>query len=522
MEKSRPLLERLLNTPDLAKIVPRLTPEVLHRVIQTSGLEDSAELVALATPEQLAGLLDLDIWRARMPGVEEQFDADRFGAWIAVLMESGAAVATEKLLGLDIALVIEGFARHAAVFDRAAISSYTTLDGQEVPGRAMNRGPVSEIGGYVIEARRTSAWEPIVDLLAFLEAEQGEYFRRVMRGCVRLSSGPREEDGFHHLLDDDEQSIFDLARTRETRREQQGYVTPEQAIAFLRGGRDLRLDGDRPPPSAVARAYFRGIQSTPAAATDAPGESSDAVPESVPETPSQPEPDGMAAVVEVLRDAGVLGSPARALLGAADADRETSRLSLIQAHIATHPASEEELAYLANAMMAGCSIQGRPFTPREASDAAVSTCNLGLENWPPHWPDRDLVTAFQIGWTILHRNVCVYTAKRLIDVLDEIRCRDRDIDLQLKGLRRQLIQHVRDRQPWRARDALDAILMLDATAWAALLALIDECPVIHAALNPSRQPLLVIKPTDFEFISENSQIAAVREFMASLPTLLTG
>ena len=125
MEKSRPLLERLLNTPDLAKIVPRLTPEVLHRVIQASGLEDSAELVALATPEQLAGLLDLDIWRARMPGVEEQFDADRFGAWIAVLMESGAAVATEKLLGLDIALVIEGFARHAAVFDRAAISSYT-------------------------------------------------------------------------------------------------------------------------------------------------------------------------------------------------------------------------------------------------------------------------------------------------------------------------------------------------------------------------------------------------------------
>ncbi len=45
----------------------------------------------------------------------------------------------------------------------------------------------------------------------------------------------------------------------------------------------------------------------------------------------------------------------------------------------------QELAYLANAIVAGCSLQARPFTAQEASDAAVATCNLGLENWPPHW-----------------------------------------------------------------------------------------------------------------------------------------
>jgi hypothetical protein len=211
MAKPPSLLDRLLKTPDLAKIVPRLQPEVLHRVIQACGLEDCAEFVALATPAQPARILDLDIWRLRTPGADEEFDADRFGVWIAVLMQSGAAVAAEKLIGLDIELVIAGFACHTAVFDHAAISSYTTLDGRRVPGRAMIRGPVSEIGGYVIEARRTSAWEAIVDLLAFLEAEHGEYFHRVMRGCVRLSNGPREEDGFHDLLEDDEQHMFDLA-----------------------------------------------------------------------------------------------------------------------------------------------------------------------------------------------------------------------------------------------------------------------------------------------------------------------
>ena len=156
MAKSETLLQRLLNAPDLTKIVPQLQPEVLHRVIQTCGLEDCAEFVALATPGQLARILDIDIWRVRTPGTDEQFDADRFGLWIAVLMEAGADVAAEKVLGLDIELVIAGLVKHAAAFDRAAVSSYTTLEGDDMPGRALNRGPVSEVGGYVLETRRTS------------------------------------------------------------------------------------------------------------------------------------------------------------------------------------------------------------------------------------------------------------------------------------------------------------------------------------------------------------------------------
>src|SRR3954462_14197722 len=82
----------------------------------------------------------------------------------------------------------------------------------------------------------------------------------------------------------------------------------------------------------------------------------------------------------------------------------------------------EELAYLANAIIAGCSIQARPFTPPEASDAAVAICNLGLENWPAKWVEggtpladdflvgHDLVSVFQIGWTVLHHNVGMYAA----------------------------------------------------------------------------------------------------------------
>lgn len=519
MAKSRPLLDRLLNTPDLAKIVPHLQPEVLHRVIQVCGLEDCAKFVALASPEQISRVLDLDLWRLRMQGGDEELDANRFGMWLEVLMQSGAAVAAQKLMGLDIELVTAGLARHSAVFSYAAVSSFTTLDGALVPGRELSGDLGCEIGGYVIKARRDTAWHAIVDLLVFLDSEHPEYFHRLMRGCVRLSNAAREPDGFHNLLQDEDQDMFDLACQREARREKQGYVTPAQARAFLQAGRQLQFDGDPPPPSPVARAYFHAIESTPPAENDATRGSVGMLGESSRDAAPEIEADPVAEVVDVLREAGVFTLPPRGLLESGD--RQTSRLARIHAYVESHAASAEELAYLANTLIAGCSIQARAFRPQEAFDAAAALCNLGLENWPRHWPDRDLNTAFQVGWTVLHRDVCMFTAERLIDVVADIRCRDRDIQLRLNGLRCELTQHVRDRAPWRARNALDVIVMLDAPSWAALCALIDECPVMHAAVGASQRRCRAVNAADFEFIAQNSQIAALHEFLESLPSALT-
>ena len=86
-----------------------------------------------------------------------------------------------------------------------------------------------------------------------------------------------------------------------------------------------------------------------------------------------------------------------------------------------------------------------------------------------------------------------------------------------------MTKHWKAGTPWRARDALDVIAMLDMPAWAALLGLIDECPVIHAGLGASRgSGTRAVSASAFEFISENSQIASVREFMQSLPDTLRG
>src|SRR5207245_7320492 len=113
---------------------------------------------------------------------------------------------------------------------------------------------------------------------------------------------------------------------------------------------------------------------------------------------------------------------------------------------AAYSMRSQELAYLANTIMAGCSIQGRPFTAQEASDAAMAVCNLALENWPSRWlhekalPDnllvgRDLVGVFQVGWTVLHNDVGKYTAQRLMEVLAGLRYEDVLIQDGLDALR---------------------------------------------------------------------------------------
>ena len=75
-------------------------------------------------------------------------------------------------------------------------------------------------------------------------------------------------------------------------------------------------------------------------------------------------------------------------------------------------------------------------------------CNLGLEYWPARWPgptsqgassprehdtatppdaflvDHDLVTAFEVGWAVLHQDVSLFVAEQLISTLTDLHCVD--------------------------------------------------------------------------------------------------
>jgi hypothetical protein len=228
----------------------------------------------------------------------------------------------------------------------------------------------------------------------------------------------------------------------------------------------------------------------------------------------------------------------RALLDAADSDPQAARLTRLRPlmeHVrdtdeTAYFTRSRELAFLANTLLAGCSVQSRPFTPQEASDAAAGICNLGLERWPAPdtWPDswlidHDLVTAFEAGWSMLHQDVSMFAAQQLISTLDSLHVADRDIQRGLVALRRTLVQQRDAGTPWRAREAAEVLAMLDTTAWIGVLGLLDECPVLPAALTAIlERRTTTVSPTAFEFISTAAQIDSVRSFMRKLADVLSG
>ncbi len=185
-----------------------------------------------------------------------------------------------------------------------------------------------------------------------------------------------------------------------------------------------------------------------------------------------------------------------------------------------------ELAFLANALMAGCSIQSRPFTAQEASDATAAVCNVGLEHWPAHWPgaeahDHGLVMAFEVGWAVLYEDVSQFAAGQLIATLTNLRSIDVDIQRDLLKLRRELVRQRDAGTPWRVRNALEVIAILDGPAWASLLGLLDECPVLPAALRATLEGhTRAVSATAFEFIATTDQIRDVQAFARKLPDLL--
>jgi len=502
-------LARLLDAPFLARVVPYLPPETLQELIRYRGLEACGEIVTAATPAQLTGLLDLDLWRHGRAGRDHLFDVDRFGEWLEVLVDTGNSVAARTVAALDKDLVITGLSGYVRVFD-AGIFEPTAQSDDEPPDRheAMREGdslhaddaPVNdasgdrrecEVGGYVVRARRADAWDAIVALLIALDEEHGNDFHAVMQGCRRLSNSRPEGDGLDDLLRMPEQHLHDVTIERERRRAQQGYATPADARAFLemaRQPKDARSGASMTggiTGNPIVTAYFRAADEAPDSAN------------------------------------GAAHSPQRTLLACVRDTDETAYF-----------ARSRELAFLANALLAGCSVQSRPFTPREASDAAAAICNLGLECWPVTPPDtcppaswlidHDLVTAFEAGWSVLHKDVSLYAAEQLISTLADVDCADRDIRNGLVALRRTLVKQRDAGTPWRARDAAEVLAMLDVTAWIGVLGLLDECPVLPAALTAVlERRTTTVSATEFAFISTAAQIGDVRIFMMRLPDLLS-
>ena len=84
---------------------------------------------------------------------------------------------------------------------------------------------------------------------------------------------------------------------------------------------------------------------------------------------------------------------------------------------------------------------------------------------------------------MLYRDVTLFVADQLISTLREFHHVDADIRRDLNVLRRTLVKQRAAGTPWLARAAADVLAMLDTTVWTSVLGLLDECPILPAALT---------------------------------------
>jgi hypothetical protein len=170
-----------------------------------------------------------------------------------------------------------------------------------------------------------------------------------------------------------------------------------------------------------------------------------------------------------------------------------------------------ELAYVTNVLAAGASLAGRPLRPVEAATAAVATANLGLEQLRAGQGKRATAARlladttadrlFLVGESLLFHDLVRPAAERAAALLAKSAA---------AGDAAAVRSALASGKPWTARRRLDILAArLGQPTFAALAALIDECPTLAGRLAPQGTG-------SSEFIATQAQLAAARAFLAGL------
>jgi len=445
-----------------------LDARTLGRVVRHVGLEDAGEIVALATTDQLRDMFDEDLWVSPEAGQEEKFDAGRFALWLEIMLESGERYVANKLMELPVELVTLGLQRQVFVLDidELAMEMSERSRGVDLVEKALESCQYEEIDQYRVIGRRLEHWDAIIAVLLELDRNHSSYLRRVLELCCAASTEYIEDNGgLYEVLSAEDVIEGDAATEREERRASAGYVMPTDAAAFLALPRVNTLDEvvasrKRDP---VTAAYFRSI--APIAKRPAP-------------MPNLGDMDQM-RFAALLEETGVTeplkpslppdkasgqdaGGPSASGPHPSGPSSHATGVPMFQRILETLRDEEpllyakrtEELAYLANVLVVGSTFAGRAFRPVEAAEAAICTCNIGLDLLLE--VSQGLVSVvgreasadhlFRIGWHVLFHEVSMTAVKSL-----ERRLRLREAPAKILTVVRTALA---EQKPWLARPKL--------------------------------------------------------------------
>ena len=167
---------------------------------------------------------------------------------------------------------------------------------------------------------------------------------------------------------------IDVAVGREEQRAREGFISPSAAASFLGLARVTNLHDivDSREVDPITRAYFRAFEATPAG----PPRGKKAAP---PALEAADAATRLARLVEQLDEAEVpREAPQNLLAGStascsseADALFKRAMVELYASHPKLHSLRMDELSYLGNVLVAGCTFAGRRLRPFEAVQAVV-------------------------------------------------------------------------------------------------------------------------------------------------------
>lgn len=374
LPRTQSLLHHIIGRPELCKALQALPTQTFAALVREIGVEDAAELVALATTEQLVQAFDEDLFVSERAGERESLDIGRFITWLEVLLEAGEEAAAGRIAELDEDFVAHALGGVLLVLEEDALRGRLD-EGDEDEARLVDKsleGALTEdLDGYILVAKRQDGWDAVLALLLALDRDHRPLLVRLMDRLARVGSGYLDDlDELSTVLTEGEALAEDAEAAREERLRKQGYVEPRAARAFLSLARKP-LTGD-PRPSErdpLTKAYFRDVERARPSATSGWNAASRLLP----------------LPPAVLRQLGGASpsverqAPPGASSSATSVDVFMEALRQL-ARDAPDLFSErmEELSYLANVVVAGHERDGGRLRPNEAAGAVLATVCFGV------------------------------------------------------------------------------------------------------------------------------------------------
>jgi hypothetical protein len=369
---STTLLDRLIETPDLVQTVRGLPKQAFSALVRQVGVEDAGEIIALATTDQIVAAFDEDLFVNTRPGEREVFDSNRFAVWLEVLLEAGDDVAAKRVAELSEDFAIQAISSLVLVLDNDALTARMSEGDQSAiyADKALENTLSEEIDGYLLISRKYDGWDAALSLILALDRDHRPLLVRILDRCAAMASEYVEDlDALITVLSSEESLAEDVESEREERRGQLGFVEPRAARSFLELARKpMTTDIESEQRDPVTRAYFREIERRPPATVTANR--------------------GSNRLIALLNVTATGDSPLRALssgVGESGASANESTAFVHAMRLLKEKQPErfnermEELAYLANVLVAGAKLGNRRFRPSEAAEAAIATVALGAE-----------------------------------------------------------------------------------------------------------------------------------------------